>query len=293
MPKRINKAIELLEQGQPIYMIGAGDVSYEGGKAMAKTWADMIRVGMEHDPFDVRALHDFMRGLVDGGTTHSGHRTPAVIVELPVVGTSEFMIEANSWMFKQVLATGIHGILLCHANLPEAIKAFVEHCRYPFPNQGVGEGLDLGKRGSAGQAVAGEIWGLSGPEYVEKADVWPLNPHGEMILGLKIENRIALANVERITKVPGISYAEWGPGDMGFSFGYVDAHDPPYPPEMVEARSKIIATCREAGWFFFEAVTAETVVALIETGIHICGCDADGEEIARIGRTYTGRIMPV
>jgi 4-hydroxy-2-oxoheptanedioate aldolase len=291
MPKRINKAIELLEQDQPVYMIGAHDVSYEGGKALAKSWADMIRVGMEHGPFDMTALRNFMQGLVDGGPTNSGHRTPTIVVELPVIGTSVEMVEYNAWMFTQALATGVHGILLCHANIPEAIKAFVEHCRYPFPNQGVGRGLGPGRRGSAGQGMAGQIWGLSGPEYVEKADVWPLNPDGELLLGLKIENRIALENVERTTKVPGIAYAEWGPGDMGFSFGHIDAHDPPYPQEMIEARAKIVKTCLAAGWAFFEGAPADKVIETIDADIRIIG--AHSEETARVGREYTGRTMPV
>jgi 4-hydroxy-2-oxoheptanedioate aldolase len=274
-------------------MIGTESVSYEAGKAMAKSWADMIRVGMEHGPFDMRALHDFMRGLVDGGPTASGHRTPTIVVELPVLGTSVEMVEYNSWMFKQALATGVHGILLCHANLPAAIKAFVEHCRYPFPQQGVGQGLGIGQRGSAGQGMAGEIWGLSGPAYVEKADPWPLNPEGELLLGLKYENRIALANVDESTKVPGIAYAEWGPGDMGFSFGHIDAHDPPYPPEMIEARAKIVQSCLAAGYVFFEGLAGGDVIEKIEAGIYMIGCGVDGAAEARRGRAHTKRSMPV
>jgi len=293
MPKRINKAIELLEAGQPVYSTGTGPLTYENGKAMAQTWADLIRVGMEHGPFDMTALWAFMEGLRDGGPTPSGHLTPTVTVELPVEGTSEEVIRANSWMFKQALATGVHGILLCHANTPEAVKLFVESCRYPVPTQGVGQGLEIGKRGSAGQGSAGEIWGLSGPKYVEKADVWPLNPDGELLLGLKIENRIALSNVERTNKVPGIAYVEWGPGDMGFSFGHIDAHDPPYPPEMTEARARVIAACKEGGWVFFEAVTPEGVVGSIKEGVGMCGCGRGGEEAAGIGRAYTKRTMPV
>ena len=291
MPNRINKAIELLEAGQPVYSTGSGPLTYENGRVMAKTWADLIRVGMEHGPFDMAGLREFMRGLLDGGPTNSGHLTPTVTVELPVEGTSEDMIRYNAWMFKQALATGIHGILLCHANTPGAVKAFVEWCRYPFHQQGVGDGLDVGKRGSAGQGMAGQMWGLSGPQYVEKADVWPLNPAGELLLGLKIENRTALANVRQTNRVPGIAYAEWGPGDMGFSFGHIDAHDPPYPAEMLEARARVIAACQEGGWVFFEAVTAEGVISSIEAGVGICG--SRDEETAKIGRAHTGRSMPV
>ena len=67
MPKRINRAIELLETGQPLYAAGVHDLSYEAGKAMAKTWADYIGLEMEHPAFDMKGLQAFMRGLADGG----------------------------------------------------------------------------------------------------------------------------------------------------------------------------------------------------------------------------------
>ena len=60
---------------------------------------------------------------------------------------------------------------------------------------------------------------MSVDEYLDKAEPWPLNPDGELMLGLKIENRRALVNVEVTTRVPGISFAEWGPGDMSMSYG--------------------------------------------------------------------------
>ena len=149
MAKRINKAIELLEQGQPIYYVGVSEVSYEAGREMAGTWADYINVSMEHGAFDMRGLGDFMRGLVDGSPTASGHRTPSVIVDLPVEASSEAAVRANAWMFKQALARGVHGILLCHANDPEGVRVFVESCRYPFRKPAVGQGE--GRRGAGGQ----------------------------------------------------------------------------------------------------------------------------------------------
>ena len=80
---------------------------------------------------------------------------------------------------------------------------------------------------------------MSNEEYVRKADPWPLNPEGELFLGLKIEDRYCVENVDEIANVPGIAFAEWGPGDMGMSYGLPDAHDPPYPKVMDEAREKI------------------------------------------------------
>ena len=128
-PKRINRAIELLEQGQPIYYTGSHSGTsggYESGMKDAQTYADYISYDMEHAPFDVKGLADYMRGLVKGGPTKSGHLTPAVIVNVPVNGTDENTVRANAWMFQQVLATGVHGILLTHADTPGAVRAFVE-----------------------------------------------------------------------------------------------------------------------------------------------------------------------
>src|SRR5438046_1944964 len=74
----------------------------------------------------------FMLGLVAGGPTKSGHRTRPVIVTLPVLGYDATSIRANYWMIHQVLAAGVHGIQLCHARSPEAVKLFVAACRYPI-----------------------------------------------------------------------------------------------------------------------------------------------------------------
>ena len=287
--ERVNRAIALLEQGQPIYYTGAGELSYKGGIQSAQTWADYLIVEMEHGLFNLPALDQFMRGLVEGGPTPSGHRTPAVVVTLPTDGTDEPVIRANAWMIKQVLARGVHGILLCHAETPGAVKAFVESARYPFQSAGVGDRLDQGRRGAGGQGSAASIWGLPVEEYLERGDVWPLNPEGEIMLGLKIENQRALANTEASIRVPGIAFAEWGPGDMGMSLGYRDAHDPPYPEEMTAARERVKRACQEANVAFLDGVCPENVVARIEEGVRIC---SGSREAAEIGRKHTGRTMP-
>jgi len=122
-PKRLNKAIELLEQGQPVYYTTSRG-GYEEGKELARTWADYINYELEHGAFDVTKLREFMQGLVDGGPTASGHRTPAVVVSLPVLGLDEASMRANLWVVQQVLASGVHGVLLCHARSQEAVRVF-------------------------------------------------------------------------------------------------------------------------------------------------------------------------
>ncbi len=288
---RVNRSVELLEQRQPIYYTGSAERGYEAGKAAAQTWADYIAYDIEHHPYDIVGLQAFMRGLVDGGPTRSGHRTPTVIVTLPFDGTSEAAVRANSWIVKQVLACGVHGLLLVHAESPDAVRAFVECARYPFNTAGVGAGLGEGRRGSGGQQHAAEIWGVPVREYLDLADPWPLNPRGELLLGLKIENKRALANVEQSLAVPGLAFAEWGPGDMGMSLGFPDAHDPPYPPEMLAAREKVLAACKRNQLAFLEMVNPSNVVEQIEAGVRI-GAGREGREAAEIGRKHTGRTMP-
>ncbi len=290
---RVNKAIELLEQRQPVYFdfvegISAGD--YDGGRALAQTWADYIAYDMEHSAFDVRGLTQFMRGLADAGPTRSGHRTPAVIVTLPLDGTDAPAVRANAWMIKQVLAAGVHGLLLCHAETAEAVRAFVEAARYAF-RTGLGAELGAGRRGHGGQNHAAEVWGIPVGEYFERADPWPLNPRGELLLGIKVENTRALSDVERTTRVPGLAFAEWGPGDMGMSMGYPDQHDEPYPAEMQAARVRVMAACKAAGLAFLEQVTPENVTRRLGEGVMI-GCGPDAREAAEIGRTHTGRVLP-
>lgn len=246
-PKRINRAIELLESGQPIYYTG-GRGGYDEGKKMAATKADYINYEMEHGAFDMKELRDFMRGLVDGGPTRTGHRTPAVIVTLPILGKDAAAMRANYWVAQQVMAAGVHGILLCHAENPEAVKIFVESLRYPFAPKHAG--LETGIRGNGSQRFASEIWGLSPEEYMLKADVWPLNKAGEVLLGLKIETPMAAENVEKTVRVPGIGFAEWGPGDQ--SFFLVGAPKPGGPrgdredhPAMQKVRSRIFKAVKE------------------------------------------------
>jgi 4-hydroxy-2-oxoheptanedioate aldolase len=278
---RINRAIELLAQGQPIYYTGSHEGtegSFDRGVKDAQSWADYISYDMEHAPFDVKGLADYMRGLAQGGPTRSGHRTPAVIVNVPVEGTDEATVRANAWMFQQVLATGVHGVLLCHADSPGAIRAFVEAVRFPAYG---------GRRGVHGNATAARIWGISEDEYAAKADVWPLNPNGELLLGIKIEDKYALENAAANAKVPGIAFAEWGPADMAFSLGVRDGT--PMPSALQAARAKVFAAAKANKLFFLNSVTPEDVVDMIEEGVMIGSAT---ERAAEIGRQHTRRQMP-
>jgi 4-hydroxy-2-oxoheptanedioate aldolase len=288
-PRRVNKCIELLEMGQPIYYTQDYG-GYEEGKKLAKTWADYITYDMENNPLDFRLLHEFMRGLVDGGPTPSGHRTPAVIVVLPVYGTDAATIDANAWMVQQALLQGVHGIILPRARGPEAVKHFVRAVRYPFQKQELNV-LGYGTRGWGSQNFAATIWGIDSKQYLQVADAWPLNPKGEILLGVRIEDWQALENAEKTLAVPGIAFAEHGPRDMGLSYGYLDGRaDPPVPKEVEEAGKKVLALCKKYHVAFLDNVLPENVEQRIREGVRIGA--GRRQDSAEKGRRYTKRPMP-
>ncbi len=294
---RINKCIELLAEGQPIYAIGAPELSYDAGREMSQTWADMLLVEFEHHPFDTVGLAKFMECLKDGGPTPSGHSTPTVVATLPSNCISREEVLYNAWQSRHILSTGAHGLLHTHARDAEAVKAFVATARYPFQalaRDVIPEGL----RGAGGQLAPANIWGVGTAEYTKIADPWPLNPEGELLLGLKIEDKYCVAAADDVAAVPGIAFAEWGPGDMGMSFGDPDAHDPPYPEFMNDARDTVKNALDKSGVAFYSGwndpeMTMEQQIdhLLDNVGVRMMG--ARSKEYADYGRKKTGRTMPV
>ena len=287
--KHINRVIDMWLKGQPVYYAQLEAGGYEDGKRMATTKADYITYEMEHGALDFKELREFMRGLKEVGT-RTGHATVPVIVTLPIQGTADAM-RANSWMVQQALAAGVHGILLCNAESPEAARIMVEASRYPFAP--VVPGVNQGFRGNGSQSFASKIWGITPQEYLQRAEPWPLNPDGEILLGLKIENPRSDANVESSVRVPGISFAEWGPGDHGFflvgnpatSGGRGDM-----APNMVAVRKRILDATKAANIKFLNACNEDNVIEQIKDGTMICtGGDSPA---ADKGRAFTKRTDP-
>ncbi|UYN92992.1 MAG: hypothetical protein KIT25_12965 [Enhydrobacter sp.] len=293
MPKRINRAIELLEAGQAIYYDGphTGHVlTYEQGRKDARTWADYINVGMEHGAFDMTGLAEYMRGLVDGGPTASGHRTPAVIVEAPVNGIDGPDVQFNAWQFRQILARGVHGILLCQAESADAVREFVRACRFPHHKPG-SDKLGIGSRGRGSEPTAAPVWGIDQQDYFGRCEPWPLNPEGELLLGVKIESPPGVANCENILSTPGLGFAELGPGDLGLSLGYTSLQRRPYPAEMEVARARVFAACRKNELAFLEGQTPASIAAALDEGVRVIA--GHNPETARVGRVHQKRTMPV
>jgi 4-hydroxy-2-oxoheptanedioate aldolase len=288
--KHVNRVIDMWLKGQPVYYAQISGGGYAEGQKLAATTADYITYEMEHGPLDFKELREFMRGLLEAGPTRTGHKTPAVIVTLPIAGTTD-ALRANAWMVQQALAAGVHGILLCNAESPEAARLMIEASRYPFAPRV--DGLAQGTRGNGSQGYASRMWGVTTEEYMRIADPWPLNPDGELLFGLKIENPRADSNVESSVRVPGIAFAEWGPGDHGF---YLMGRPGTYTgggdaaPQMAAVRRRVLNATKAAGIRFLNSCNENNVIDQLKDGVMICtGGDTPA---ADKGRAFTKRTDP-
>jgi hypothetical protein len=69
--------------------------------------------------------------------------------------------------------------------------------------------------------------------------------------------------------VPGLGFAELGPGDLGLALGYVSVLRDPYPPEVREARDRVFAACRKYRIAFLETATPESIIAKLDEGVRV------------------------
>jgi 4-hydroxy-2-oxoheptanedioate aldolase len=158
------------------------------------------------------------------------------LVRVPVNG-----IEMAQWHAKQALDVGCYGIVFPHISTVEEAANAVGACRYPrlksakLPDP-------PGIRGD-GPATAARYWGLTQQEYYQKADVWPLNPQGEIFCILQIEDTKGVENLDAmLSKVPGIGAILIGEGDLGQELGFPRQYD---HPELLKWMARVVETCKK------------------------------------------------
>lgn len=91
--------------------------------------------------------------------------------------------------------------------------------------------------------------------------------------------------------VPGIGFAEMGPGDLHMSYRIPRPEGAYADPRIIEARNRVKAACDANGVRFLEGATPENIEQKIDDGIRV----VSGQRLdtAEVGRAYTGRMMPV
>jgi 4-hydroxy-2-oxoheptanedioate aldolase len=222
---RSNPVIRLLEQNKPAFSIWANYIGVGKDYHAAVTLQnnrhyDFILYDLEHDPLDVEGLSQFLRALLDPAqiARDGVSVTKPVIVRIPPNGRE---IHQNQWMVKQILDTGVAGLMFPHIETAEQAINAIRAVRYPQPANAP-HGLPEGLRG-ASAAIAARYWGMSTRDYERRADVWGLHPDAELLIILIIENKLGVENVREIArtlKAANIKVVLWaGAGDMSLSYG--------------------------------------------------------------------------
>src|SRR5579884_310983 len=237
---RLNPAIRALQAGKPAFVtfspaeIGAaqaiGDAAYDG-----------VVFEMEHNPYDIRALRDCLQYLLNRRQiVESGTLAPAVtpLVRIPPNGG-----ELNQWVAKQVLDSGVYGVVWPHVSTVEDARNAVAACRYPRPPES--ERFEpAGQRGDAPGAAA-RYWGITQQQYYSRADVWPLAPDGEILVIVMCEEARAIRNLRQMLReVPGIGVVLIGEGDLSQDLGYPRQYE---HPTVAAAIDEILSICKDAG----------------------------------------------
>lgn len=236
---RLNSIIRALELGEIPITTFISPPSVETAIAVSTTAYDGVVFEAEHNPYDIKDLRDCLqymlnrRQILDRGTPG-----PAVtpLIRIPPNGA-----EKSQWLAKQVLDIGAYGVVWPHVSTVEEAYNAVAACRYPRPKSAPGYEPE-GQRGDS-PIHAARYWGLTPQEYYPKADVWPLAPHGEILVIVMCEDVKAIDNLPRIlTEVPGIGVVLIGEGDLSQNLGYPRQYD---HPAVVEAMAAIRRICQE------------------------------------------------
>jgi 4-hydroxy-2-oxoheptanedioate aldolase len=237
---RLNGAIRALEQGRPTF-VTFSPTEIGNAQAIGDADYDAVVFEMEHGPYDIRALRDCMQYMLNRRQiVTSGSLAPAVtpFVRIPPNGG-----EYNQWIAKQVLDSGVYGVIWPHVSTVEDARNAVVACRYPRP-QSAPLYDPAGQRGDA-PAAAARYWGLTQQEYYKRADVWPLASDGELLVVVMCEEARAIRNLRDILRqVPGIGVVLIGEGDLSQDLGYPRQYE---HPTVAAAIGEILSICKDAG----------------------------------------------
>ena len=215
---RLNKVIEALEGG---------------GAAIAnREWRF---VDMEHSPFSGERVQRVLAEMNEDRDA-DGRLSLTPLIRIPQDGDEDF-----KWAVKQVLDLGGFGIILPHVDRGEEAVRLVQAMRYP-PARGSSAPEPRGERGW-GPGGATRLWGLNSVEYHAVADVWPLNPDGELFAVAMIESQEAVDNIQDILAAP-VSAILVVPGDMAIDLGLGPNPPDRNHPEVEAAFDTVLEACQ-------------------------------------------------
>ena len=231
----ISAVVEKLSRGERVFGVSTYDLSLENARALARADIDYVYVDMEHGAMDFGALQTFLLGMTDKAAVHESGRLRQRVT--PLARFAPYGREQTQWAVKQALDLGLMGIIFPSIDTADQALNAIRAMRYPQRRESPYM-EPRGLRGS-GPAAAAWFWGLSPSDYVRHADLWPLNPAGDLVAIMMIESAEGVRNVDAIAAVPGVTGFLVGPSDLSNSLGVARDAD-----EVEEAIETIVAACQ-------------------------------------------------
>jgi 4-hydroxy-2-oxoheptanedioate aldolase len=166
---------------------------------------------------------------------------------------------------KQALDIGLMGIMGTSVESRKDAENYVTYMRYPPQRSGPPAlAKPVGRRGY-GAAIASWNWGVPEEVYIQHADLWPLNPQGDLLFWPMIETADGLKNLDAILQTPGVGgiYLSTG-GDISMSLGV------PYgDPAVKEFHMTAINICKARKVACGGSVTEGNIEEYIKAGYRI------------------------
>ena len=265
-PKRLNPMIELMAAKKPVFGLYAPSNRRMGGppgpgaqrtasaavempapkspavlaqEALANTNTDFIFDGTMEGGMDraLPAFTDFVKGMASTGSfnKNAGKQfTHPLVVKMHEIAPDP---KAAAVSIGKQLNLGVSGIMFVSVESAAETQAGINAMR--FRSKGGTRSEDVG------QAPA--LWGMSEKEYKEKADLWPLNPNGELINWTIVESKEGLDKVREIAAVKGIGVLWPGAGTLRGLFTTTGADGVRKFDEAAWEASiqKVLAACKE------------------------------------------------
>ena len=258
----LNPVVEKLKAGKHVFGVSTSDLSLQNARALARDPnIDYVYLDMEHNAMRFDQLEIFLAGMTDkAGILRRGNAQahPAVFARFAPYGS-----ENAQWVVKHALDLGLMGVLINNIETVQQAEQIVRTMRYS-PQRDSRLPIPRGVRGTAGNGPW--FWGVSGAEYRRRADLWPLNPEGDLVFWAMIETVEGVNNADAIAQVPGVSGFYFGAGgDLSNSLGVPDSTH----PEVDAAIEKVLGICQARNLACGGTVTANNVAAMMEHGYRI------------------------
>jgi 4-hydroxy-2-oxoheptanedioate aldolase len=217
----VNRVIVRLQQGRPA--IGTFSRSPDDH-------LDFTVIDAQYGEFDIEAIRQVLSRM------RPADEPPAVapIVRIPVA-----VRHAPRDVVTQLLDLGAFGVMFPDIETPEQAMNAIGAMRYASAPLGGNERPATGGQRGTGSGTAPGYWGVAEDEYRARADVWPLNPSGQLVAVLQIESLAGIERLDEILDVPGIGALFLGPTDLAASIGA----DGPDAPEVEALVQRVLSGC--------------------------------------------------